>query len=173
MWRLLKCACWMLWVMWSVLKSAQCGMMPVMLLPTSSRWDLLHQCIISQHYGCIVYGKEQCEDCGFFKLAGLKSSKSSSSQFVVFVTCLFIPRQLSFVAQAAPLGLSVYQLMEGMEPRTEAAKYMFLQDGRQISVSELEHFRQFYQQDEAPVHIENPHLKLSISTATGLLEVRS
>uniref|UniRef100_A0A671SAX7 Alpha-mannosidase n=1 Tax=Sinocyclocheilus anshuiensis TaxID=1608454 RepID=A0A671SAX7_9TELE len=36
---------------------------------------------------------------------------------------------LSFVAQAAPLGLSVYQLMEGMEPRTEAAKYMFLQDG--------------------------------------------
>uniref|UniRef100_A0A673G088 Alpha-mannosidase n=1 Tax=Sinocyclocheilus rhinocerous TaxID=307959 RepID=A0A673G088_9TELE len=78
--------------------------------------------------------------------------------------------QLSFVAQAAPLGLSVYQLMEGMEPRTEAAKYMFLQDGRQISVSELEHFRQFYQQDAAPVHIENPHLKLSISTATGLLE---
>ncbi len=90
MWRLLKCACWMLWVMWSVLKSAQCGMMPVMLLPTSSRWDLLHQCIISQHYGCIVYGKEQCEDCGFFKLAGLKSSKCSSSQFVVFVrVCLF------------------------------------------------------------------------------------
>uniref|UniRef100_A0A671Q4T1 Alpha-mannosidase n=1 Tax=Sinocyclocheilus anshuiensis TaxID=1608454 RepID=A0A671Q4T1_9TELE len=77
---------------------------------------------------------------------------------------------LSFVAQAAPLGLSVYQLMEGMEPRTEAAKYMFLQDGRQISISELEHFRQFYQQDAAPVHIENPHLKLSISTATGLLE---
>uniref|UniRef100_A0A672KAF4 Alpha-mannosidase n=1 Tax=Sinocyclocheilus grahami TaxID=75366 RepID=A0A672KAF4_SINGR len=78
--------------------------------------------------------------------------------------------QLSFVAQAAPLGLSVYQLMEGMEPRTEAAKYMLLQDGRQISISELEHFRQFYQQDAAPVHIENPHLKLSISTATGLLE---
>uniref|UniRef100_A0A671PWJ9 Alpha-mannosidase n=1 Tax=Sinocyclocheilus anshuiensis TaxID=1608454 RepID=A0A671PWJ9_9TELE len=71
---------------------------------------------------------------------------------------------------SAPLGLSVYQLMEGMEPRTEAAKYMFLQDGRQISISELEHFRQFYQQDAAPVHIENPHLKLSISTATGLLE---
>uniref|UniRef100_A0A671Q516 Alpha-mannosidase n=1 Tax=Sinocyclocheilus anshuiensis TaxID=1608454 RepID=A0A671Q516_9TELE len=42
---------------------------------------------------------------------------------------------LSFVAQAAPLGLSVYQLMEGMEPRTEAAKYMFLQDGRQISIT--------------------------------------
>uniref|UniRef100_A0A9J8AD31 Alpha-mannosidase n=1 Tax=Cyprinus carpio carpio TaxID=630221 RepID=A0A9J8AD31_CYPCA len=41
---------------------------------------------------------------------------------------------LSFVAQAAPLGLSVYQLMEGMEPRTEAAKYMFLQDGMKISV---------------------------------------
>uniref|UniRef100_A0A671SCC4 Alpha-mannosidase n=1 Tax=Sinocyclocheilus anshuiensis TaxID=1608454 RepID=A0A671SCC4_9TELE len=78
--------------------------------------------------------------------------------------------QLSFVAQAAPLGLSVYQLMEGMEPRTEAAKYMFLQDGGQISVSKLEHFPQFYQQDAAPVHIENPHLKLSISTATGLLE---
>uniref|UniRef100_A0A672KBT0 Alpha-mannosidase n=1 Tax=Sinocyclocheilus grahami TaxID=75366 RepID=A0A672KBT0_SINGR len=57
---------------------------------------------------------------------------------------------LSFVAQAAPLGLSVYQLMEGMEPRTEAAKYMLLQDGRQISISELEHFRQFYQQDAAP-----------------------
>uniref|UniRef100_A0A671Q5C5 Alpha-mannosidase n=1 Tax=Sinocyclocheilus anshuiensis TaxID=1608454 RepID=A0A671Q5C5_9TELE len=36
---------------------------------------------------------------------------------------------------------------------------------------ELEHFRQFYQQDAAPVHIENPHLKLSISTATGLLEL--
>uniref|UniRef100_A0A673LJF1 Alpha-mannosidase n=1 Tax=Sinocyclocheilus rhinocerous TaxID=307959 RepID=A0A673LJF1_9TELE len=64
----------------------------------------------------------------------------------------------------------VYQLMEGMEPRTEAAKYMFLQDGGQISVSKLEHFPQFYQQDAAPVHIENPHLKLSISTATGLLE---
>ncbi|XP_026068253.1 alpha-mannosidase 2-like [Carassius auratus] len=78
--------------------------------------------------------------------------------------------QLSFVAQAAPLGLSVYQLMEGMEPRTEAAKYMFLQDGTQISNIELEHFRQFYQQDAAPVHIENPHLKLSVSTATGLLE---
>uniref|UniRef100_A0A672K4W8 Alpha-mannosidase n=1 Tax=Sinocyclocheilus grahami TaxID=75366 RepID=A0A672K4W8_SINGR len=73
-------------------------------------------------------------------------------------------------ALSAPLGLSVYQLMEGMEPRTEAAKYMLLQDGRQISISELEHFRQFYQQDAAPVHIENPHLKLSISTATGLLE---
>uniref|UniRef100_A0A8C2AMP8 Alpha-mannosidase n=1 Tax=Cyprinus carpio TaxID=7962 RepID=A0A8C2AMP8_CYPCA len=42
---------------------------------------------------------------------------------------------LSFVAQAAPLGLSVYQLMEGMEPRTEAAKYMFLQDGMKISVT--------------------------------------
>uniref|UniRef100_A0A8C2APK4 Alpha-mannosidase n=1 Tax=Cyprinus carpio TaxID=7962 RepID=A0A8C2APK4_CYPCA len=28
----------------------------------------------------------------------------------------------------------------------------------------------FYQQDAAPVHIENPHLKLSISKATGLLE---
>uniref|UniRef100_A0A672KG04 Alpha-mannosidase n=1 Tax=Sinocyclocheilus grahami TaxID=75366 RepID=A0A672KG04_SINGR len=42
---------------------------------------------------------------------------------------------LSFVAQAAPLGLSVYQLMEGMEPRTEAAKYMLLQDGRQISIT--------------------------------------
>uniref|UniRef100_A0A8C1CGS4 Alpha-mannosidase n=1 Tax=Cyprinus carpio carpio TaxID=630221 RepID=A0A8C1CGS4_CYPCA len=81
--------------------------------------------------------------------------------------------QLSFVAQAAPLGLSVYQLMEGMEPRTEAAKYMILQDGRQISISELEHFQQFYQQDAAPVHIENPHLKLSISTATGLLEKMS
>uniref|UniRef100_A0A9J8A0U1 Alpha-mannosidase n=2 Tax=Cyprinus carpio TaxID=7962 RepID=A0A9J8A0U1_CYPCA len=80
---------------------------------------------------------------------------------------------LSFVAQAAPLGLSVYQLMEGMEPRTEAAKYMILQDGRQISISELEHFQQFYQQDAAPVHIENPHLKLSISTATGLLEKMS
>uniref|UniRef100_A0A8C1T1H1 Alpha-mannosidase n=1 Tax=Cyprinus carpio TaxID=7962 RepID=A0A8C1T1H1_CYPCA len=86
---------------------------------------------------------------------------------------VFIPRQLSFVAQAAPLGLSVYQLMEGMEPRTEAAKYMILQDGRQISISELEHFQQFYQQDAAPVHIENPHLKLSISTATGLLEKMS
>uniref|UniRef100_A0A672KB95 mannosyl-oligosaccharide 1,3-1,6-alpha-mannosidase n=1 Tax=Sinocyclocheilus grahami TaxID=75366 RepID=A0A672KB95_SINGR len=57
---------------------------------------------------------------------------------------------LSFVAQAAPLGLSVYQLMEGMEPRTEAAKYMLLQD------------------DAAPVHIENPHLKLSISTLIHL-----
>ncbi|KAK9974167.1 hypothetical protein ABG768_022273 [Culter alburnus] len=78
--------------------------------------------------------------------------------------------QLSFVAHAAPLGLSVYQLMEGMEPRTEAAKYMFLQEGGHISVSKLEHFRQFYQNDVAPVHIENPHLKLSISTATGLLE---
>ncbi len=77
------------------------------------------------------------------------------------------------MAQAAPLGLSVYQLMEEMEPKTEAAKYMFLQDGRQISVSELKHFPQFYQQDAAPVHIENHHLKLSISTATGLLEVRS
>jgi len=86
--------------------------------------------------------------------------------------CLFAPRQLSFVAHAAPLGLSVYQLMEGMEPRTEAAKYMFLQDGGSISVNKLEHFRQFYQNDVAPVHIENPHLKLSISTATGLLEVR-
>lgn len=85
---------------------------------------------------------------------------------------VFIPRQLSFVAQAAPLGLSVYQLMEGMEPRTEAAKYMFLQDGMKISVSKPEHFSQFYQQDAAPVHIENPHLKLSISKATGLLEVR-
>uniref|UniRef100_A0A671PZH1 Alpha-mannosidase n=1 Tax=Sinocyclocheilus anshuiensis TaxID=1608454 RepID=A0A671PZH1_9TELE len=63
---------------------------------------------------------------------------------------------LSFVAQAAPLGLSVYQLMEGMEPRTEAAKYMFLQDGRQISIN------------AAPVHIENPHLKLSISTLIHL-----
>uniref|UniRef100_A0A8C1R8N1 Alpha-mannosidase n=1 Tax=Cyprinus carpio TaxID=7962 RepID=A0A8C1R8N1_CYPCA len=52
-------------------------------------------------------------------------------------------------------------------------RYMILQDGRQISISELEHFQQFYQQDAAPVHIENPHLKLSISTATGLLEVRS
>uniref|UniRef100_A0A8C2ALV9 Alpha-mannosidase n=1 Tax=Cyprinus carpio TaxID=7962 RepID=A0A8C2ALV9_CYPCA len=70
----------------------------------------------------------------------------------------------------APLGLSVYQLMEGMEPRTEAAKYMFLQDGMKISVSKPEHFSQFYQQDAAPVHIENPHLKLSISKATGLLE---
>uniref|UniRef100_A0A8C1R8I7 Alpha-mannosidase n=1 Tax=Cyprinus carpio TaxID=7962 RepID=A0A8C1R8I7_CYPCA len=99
---------------------------------------------------------------------GLRSSKCSSSQLMVF-----IPRQLSFVAQAAPLGLSVYQLMEGMEPRTEAAKYMILQDGRQISISELEHFQQFYQQDAAPVHIENPHLKLSISTATGLLEKMS
>uniref|UniRef100_A0A8C1YMA0 Alpha-mannosidase n=1 Tax=Cyprinus carpio TaxID=7962 RepID=A0A8C1YMA0_CYPCA len=98
----------------------------------------------------------------------LRSSKCSSSQLMVF-----IPRQLSFVAQAAPLGLSVYQLMEGMEPRTEAAKYMILQDGRQISISELEHFQQFYQQDAAPVHIENPHLKLSISTATGLLEKMS
>ncbi|RXN17537.1 alpha-mannosidase 2 [Labeo rohita] len=77
---------------------------------------------------------------------------------------------LSFVAQAAPLGLSMYQLIEGMEPRTEAAKYMFLQDGKQIPGSKLEHFRQFYQQDADPVHIENPHLKLSISTATGLLE---
>uniref|UniRef100_A0A8C1PXS7 Mannosidase, alpha, class 2A, member 1 n=1 Tax=Cyprinus carpio TaxID=7962 RepID=A0A8C1PXS7_CYPCA len=70
----------------------------------------------------------------------------------------------------APLGLSVYQLMEGMEPRTEAAKYMFLQDGMKISVSKPEHFSQFYQQDAAPVYIENPHLKLSISKATGLLE---
>lgn len=86
--------------------------------------------------------------------------------------CLFTPRQLSFVARAAPLGLSVYQLMEGMEPRTEAAKYMFLQDGGHISVSKMDHFRQFSQNDVAPVHIENPHLKLSISTATGLLEVR-
>uniref|UniRef100_A0A673FYP0 Alpha-mannosidase n=1 Tax=Sinocyclocheilus rhinocerous TaxID=307959 RepID=A0A673FYP0_9TELE len=32
------------------------------------------------------------------------------------------------------------------------------------------HHITFYQQDAAPVHIENPHLKLSISTATGLLE---
>lgn len=86
--------------------------------------------------------------------------------------CLFTPLQLSFVAHAAPLGLSMYQLMEGIEPRTEAAKYMFLQEGSHISVSKLEHFRQFYQNDVAPVHIENPHLKLSISTATGLLEVR-
>uniref|UniRef100_A0A8C2DNI8 Alpha-mannosidase n=1 Tax=Cyprinus carpio TaxID=7962 RepID=A0A8C2DNI8_CYPCA len=86
---------------------------------------------------------------------------------------VFIPRQLSFVAQAAPLGLSVYQLMEGMEPRTEAAKYIILQDGRQSSIRELEHFQQFYQQDAAPVHIENPHLNLSISTATGLLEKMS
>lgn len=86
--------------------------------------------------------------------------------------CLFAPRQLSFVARAAPLGLRVYQLMEGKEPSTEAAKYMFLQNGGHISVNKLEHFQQFYQNDGAPVHIENPHLKLSISTATGLLEVR-
>uniref|UniRef100_A0A8C1PXU6 Mannosidase, alpha, class 2A, member 1 n=1 Tax=Cyprinus carpio TaxID=7962 RepID=A0A8C1PXU6_CYPCA len=72
-------------------------------------------------------------------------------------SCLFFP-------------LYVYQLMEGMEPRTEAAKYMFLQDGMKISVSKPEHFSQFYQQDAAPVYIENPHLKLSISKATGLLE---
>uniref|UniRef100_A0A673LJJ2 Alpha-mannosidase n=1 Tax=Sinocyclocheilus rhinocerous TaxID=307959 RepID=A0A673LJJ2_9TELE len=54
--------------------------------------------------------------------------------------------------------------------QTSPCLYMFLQDGGQISVSKLEHFPQFYQQDAAPVHIENPHLKLSISTATGLLE---
>uniref|UniRef100_A0A671SBX4 Alpha-mannosidase n=1 Tax=Sinocyclocheilus anshuiensis TaxID=1608454 RepID=A0A671SBX4_9TELE len=34
--------------------------------------------------------------------------------------------QLSFVAQAAPLGLSVYQLMEGMEPRTEATAALWV-----------------------------------------------
>lgn len=78
--------------------------------------------------------------------------------------------QLSFVAHAAPLGLSVYQLIEVMEPRTDASKYMFLQEGRQLSDSKLEHFRQFYQDDGAPVVIENPHLRLSISGATGLLE---
>ncbi|XP_073716910.1 alpha-mannosidase 2 [Misgurnus anguillicaudatus] len=78
--------------------------------------------------------------------------------------------QLSFIVQAPPLGLSVYQLTEGMEMRTEASKYMFLQDGRRISVSGLDNFRMFYQEDATSVEIENPHLKLSVSTATGLLE---
>ncbi|XP_065140174.1 alpha-mannosidase 2 [Paramisgurnus dabryanus] len=78
--------------------------------------------------------------------------------------------QLSFIAQAPPLGLSVYQLIEGMEIRTETSKYMFLKDGRHISVSGLDNFRMSYQQDATSVEIENPHLKLSVSTATGLLE---
>ncbi|XP_051529758.1 alpha-mannosidase 2-like isoform X1 [Myxocyprinus asiaticus] len=78
--------------------------------------------------------------------------------------------QLSFVAHAAPLGLSVYQLMEGMEPRTETAKYTFLMEDKHIAVSGLDHFRLSYQDDDAPLQIENPHLKLTVSAATGLLE---
>ncbi|XP_056601181.1 alpha-mannosidase 2 [Triplophysa dalaica] len=78
--------------------------------------------------------------------------------------------QLSFVAHAAPLGLSVYHLTEGMEQRTEASKYTFPQEGRDISVSGLEHFRQSYHQYASSVRIENSHLELSISTVTGLLE---
>lgn len=80
--------------------------------------------------------------------------------------------QLSFVAHAAPLGLSVYHLTEGMEHRTEASKYTFTQEGRDISVSRLEHFRQSYHQYASSVQIENSHMELSISTVTGLLEVR-
>ncbi|XP_051978697.1 alpha-mannosidase 2-like [Xyrauchen texanus] len=78
--------------------------------------------------------------------------------------------QLSFVDHAAPLSFSIYQLTEGMELRTEAAKYSFLTEDKHITVNRLEHFRLSYQDDAAPVQIENPYLKLSISAATGLLE---
>uniref|UniRef100_A0A8C2H9G6 Alpha-mannosidase n=1 Tax=Cyprinus carpio TaxID=7962 RepID=A0A8C2H9G6_CYPCA len=51
---------------------------------------------------------------------------------------VFQVRSATSVHHITALLWVVYQLMEGMEPRTEAAKYIILQDGRQSSIRELE-----------------------------------
>ncbi|XP_072528782.1 alpha-mannosidase 2 [Salminus brasiliensis] len=78
--------------------------------------------------------------------------------------------QLSFVANVPPLGLAVYQLVEGVELQTESARYMFLKDGGGVSVAGMEHFKVSIPQEAAFVSIENPYLQLSISASTGLME---
>ncbi|TRY91811.1 hypothetical protein DNTS_012444 [Danionella cerebrum] len=78
--------------------------------------------------------------------------------------------QLSFLAHTAPLALSIFQLKEGLPPRSEVSRYMFFQDGRQLSELNLEHFPSLYQQDGAPLLLENSHLRLSFSADTGLLQ---
>ncbi|XP_036436194.1 alpha-mannosidase 2 isoform X1 [Colossoma macropomum] len=78
--------------------------------------------------------------------------------------------QLSFVANVPPLGLAVYQLCEGAELQSESARYVFLKAGGDVSVTGTEHFRVSVPQEAVPVSMENPHLQLSISSTTGLLE---
>ncbi|KAL6463648.1 hypothetical protein MHYP_G00280390 [Metynnis hypsauchen] len=78
--------------------------------------------------------------------------------------------QLSFVANVPPLGLAVYQLCKGAELQSELAHYMFLKAGGDVSVTGTEHFRVSVPQEAVPVSMENPHLQLSISYTTGLLE---
>lgn len=78
--------------------------------------------------------------------------------------------QLSFVANVPPLGLAVYQLIQGVELQTESAQYLFLKDGGSVSVSGMEHFKVSTPRNAVPVFIENPYLQLSISTSTGLMK---
>ncbi|KAG9281825.1 alpha-mannosidase 2 [Astyanax mexicanus] len=78
--------------------------------------------------------------------------------------------QLSFVANVPPLGLAVYQLIQGVELQTESAQYLFLKDGGAVSVSGMDHFKVSTPQNAVPVLIENPHLQLSISASTGLMK---
>ncbi|XP_062334959.1 alpha-mannosidase 2 isoform X1 [Osmerus eperlanus] len=78
--------------------------------------------------------------------------------------------QLSFVAQVPALGLGVYQLGEGLSGVAEKSDYIFLQEGSQLTVS-VDHFNTELPQDvTTPLSIQNPHLQLWTSTATGLME---
>ncbi|KAI1905296.1 hypothetical protein AGOR_G00014640 [Albula goreensis] len=79
--------------------------------------------------------------------------------------------QLSFVAQVPALGLGVYQLSEGAEPRTVPADYTFLRQGGQLSISQTEPFRVSIPHDSSThFTMESPVLKVWCSSTSGIME---
>ncbi|XP_066567683.1 alpha-mannosidase 2 [Amia ocellicauda] len=79
--------------------------------------------------------------------------------------------QVSFVGQLPALGLGVFQLLEGSDPGTALAEYSLYRPGGGLSPGPSQPFKlSVVQEAPQPFTIENQHLQLWFSAASGLME---